>query len=305
MVSQKLPLRVGAPADSAPLVNCQGASSRGPVRTDHIFYKLFQAFPDTLFELLGVEQVSRPGSYSFDSVEVKETALRIDGVFVPTLPGQPHYFAEVQFQKDRDIYWRLFTEVLLYLRESAPQGDWRAVLIFPGPAQDTEVPAALSSLAADERFVRVYLDEVAFEEDSPLGVSLVGLVVEEIGTFPGRATRLIKRTREQLPAGEVRRRALEFIETIIVYKLQYGPEEVRAMFTMDELEQTPYVQGLMAEARREAKRETLLQLLHQKFGSLDSELVQRITAVQDEHQLSQLAITVLNAPDLESFCAQL
>ncbi|UFP96866.1 DUF2887 domain-containing protein [Gloeobacter morelensis MG652769] len=33
-------------------------------------------------------------------MEVKETALRIDGVFVPTLPGQPHYFAEVQFQKD-------------------------------------------------------------------------------------------------------------------------------------------------------------------------------------------------------------
>ncbi|WP_230841815.1 hypothetical protein [Gloeobacter morelensis] len=98
---------------------------------------------------------------------------------------------------------------------------------------------------------------------------------------------------------------LEFIEPIIVYKLQYGPQGVRAMFTMDELEQTPYVQGLMAEARREVRRETLLQLLHEKFGPLGDELVQRIAAIQDEQQLSQLAITVLNAPDLESFCAQL
>ncbi|MBC8123149.1 MAG: DUF2887 domain-containing protein [Gemmatimonadaceae bacterium] len=153
------------------------------------------------------------------------------------------------------------------------------------------------------------LNEIAIDEGSPLGLSLIGLVVEDVSTFPQRARRLLERTREQLPAGEARRRVLEFIETIIVYKLQYGPEEIRAMFTMDELDATPYMQGIKAEARSEAKREakceTLLQLLHEKFGPLSDELVQRIASVQDEEQLGQLSIVVLHAPDLESFCAQL
>ncbi|UFP93843.1 Rpn family recombination-promoting nuclease/putative transposase [Gloeobacter morelensis] len=282
------------------------------MRTDHVFYKLLQAFPETLFALAGVPPPA-PGGYRFESVEVKATALRIDGVLVPNVPTQPYYFAEVQFQKDKEIYWRLFTELLLYMRRSAPEGDWRAVLIFPNRTLDVQVPAALRALALDERFVQVYLDEIAVEEDSPLGLSLVRLVVEQVSTFPARARRLLERTREQLPQGEAQRRVLELIESIIVYKLRYGPEEIEAMFTLDELENTPYVQGKMAQARREAereakreaKREMLLQLLQEKFAPLPDELVQRVAAIPDEQQLVQLSIALLNAPDLESFGTQL
>lgn len=182
------------------------------MRTDHIFYKLFQTFPETLFELLGAEQLPQRAAT-----------------------------ASMRSRSKRPLY---------------------------------------ASTGSSSQPCR----------DSPT-------------TSPRSSSKKI--AREQLPPGETRRRVLEFIEPIIVYKLQYGPQGVRAMFTMDELEQTPYVQGLMAEARREVRRETLLQLLHEKFGPLGDELVQRIAAIQDEQQLSQLAITVLNAPDLESFCAQL
>ncbi|BAC88300.1 DUF2887 domain-containing protein [Gloeobacter violaceus] len=273
------------------------------MRTDHIFYKLFQAFPETLFELIGIEQTPLPGSYAFDAVEVKETALRIDGVFVPAVSGQPHYFAEVQFQKDTDIYWRLFTELLLYLRGSAPQGDWRAVLIFAGRNLDVDVPTALLDLAGGPRFERVYLDELAVAEDGPLGLSLVGLVVEDVRTFPGRARQLLERTREQLPPGEARRRALEFIETIIVYKLRYGPEEIRAMFTLDELEQTPYVQGIKAEAGHEARLSLVLRQLHRRVGALEPGVVERIGGLADG-QIDALAEALLEfrcAADLQSW----
>lgn len=138
------------------------------MRTDHIFYKLLRAFPETLFVLAGTLPPAA-GEYRFDSVEVKETALRIDGVLVPSSTNQPYYFAEVQFQADKDIYWRLFTELLMYMRQSAPEGDWRAVLIFPNRTLDVEAPMALSTLAMDERLVRVYLDEIAVEEDGPRG----------------------------------------------------------------------------------------------------------------------------------------
>jgi predicted transposase/invertase (TIGR01784 family) len=278
------------------------------MRTDHIFYKIFKAFPETLFALLDVP-MSDFCSYVFDSVEVKETALRIDGVFVPNDPGQPYCFVEVQFQVDAEIYWRLFAELLLYMRQGAPQGDWRAVIVFAHRTLDVRVPPALSTLAADGRFQRVYLNELVIDENASLGLSLMRLVVEQEGIFPERARRLLERAREQFPVGEARRQALEFIETIIVYKLQYSLKEIRAMFSLNELKQTSYVQGLIAEAkaeaRREAERETLLRLLHEKFGALPEALTQRIAAVQDEQQLAQLSVAVLKVSDLDSFSAYL
>jgi len=52
------------------------------LRTDTIFYQLFQTFPTLLMELLGEDPASI-ASYQFTSVEVKEKAFRFDGVFLP------------------------------------------------------------------------------------------------------------------------------------------------------------------------------------------------------------------------------
>jgi predicted transposase/invertase (TIGR01784 family) len=78
------------------------------VKTDSIFYRLFQEFPSIFFELIG-EPAQEANAYQFSSVEVKQTAFRIDGVFLPTQEGDnPLYFVEVQFQTDAEIYARLF-----------------------------------------------------------------------------------------------------------------------------------------------------------------------------------------------------
>ena len=52
------------------------------MRTETIFYQLFQTFPTLLMELLGEDPASI-ASYQFTSVEVKEKAFRFDGVFLP------------------------------------------------------------------------------------------------------------------------------------------------------------------------------------------------------------------------------
>ncbi|WP_235006731.1 Rpn family recombination-promoting nuclease/putative transposase [Calothrix rhizosoleniae] len=80
------------------------------MKTDTIFYTLPQNLPSVLFKLL--EQPATLAScYEFSSVEVKELARCIDGVFLPKsdFPGEPIYFVEVQFQTDEDLYWRLIT----------------------------------------------------------------------------------------------------------------------------------------------------------------------------------------------------
>lgn len=70
------------------------------MKTDTIFYQIFQNFPGIFFELIG-EPAATGDVYEFISVEVKQTAFRIDGLFLPEpgLTQQPIYFLEVQFQK--------------------------------------------------------------------------------------------------------------------------------------------------------------------------------------------------------------
>ncbi|CCH95993.1 conserved hypothetical protein [Microcystis aeruginosa PCC 9717] len=52
------------------------------MKTDKIFYTLFQVFPELLFQLLG-KSPNLAQNYQFKSVEIKELAFRLDGVFIP------------------------------------------------------------------------------------------------------------------------------------------------------------------------------------------------------------------------------
>jgi predicted transposase YdaD len=52
------------------------------MKRDSLFYKIFQQSPTLLFELLQTRPANET-AYRFDSVEVKETSFRIDGVFLP------------------------------------------------------------------------------------------------------------------------------------------------------------------------------------------------------------------------------
>ena len=83
------------------------------MKTDSLLYRIFKTAPVIFFDLIGQ---STPGGYEFRSVEIKQTAHRIDGVFLPPNDRSdlPIYFAEFQFQDDGYIYHRLFAEIFLY-----------------------------------------------------------------------------------------------------------------------------------------------------------------------------------------------
>jgi predicted transposase/invertase (TIGR01784 family) len=76
--------------------------------------------------------------YHFESVELKQTAFRLDGVFrpPPEQPDWPLYFIEVQFQRQADFYPRLFAEIFLYLHQHQPVHPWRAVVLYPSRGID-------------------------------------------------------------------------------------------------------------------------------------------------------------------------
>ena len=79
------------------------------MKTDTLFYEIFQMQPRLLLELAGQEG-NDIGAYDFRSVEIKQTAQRIDGLLIPKVDrlNSPVYFNEIQFQKDVEIYHRFF-----------------------------------------------------------------------------------------------------------------------------------------------------------------------------------------------------
>lgn len=94
-----------------------------------LFYELFQAAPQTFFELL---QMTPACPYRFESITVKTAEKRIDGVLEPMLEDQPIYFLEVQAFPDDVIYWRVMREVATYFEQRPQQKDraWQAIVLW-------------------------------------------------------------------------------------------------------------------------------------------------------------------------------
>lgn len=63
------------------------------MKTDTLFYRLFQAYPALALEVAGIV-VDDPQGYQFRAEEVKETAFRLDGLLIPppTTPQAPLVF---------------------------------------------------------------------------------------------------------------------------------------------------------------------------------------------------------------------
>ena len=146
------------------------------MKTDKIFYTLFQVFPELLFQLLG-ESPNMAQNYQFKSVEIKELAFRLDGVFIPDAdhPDYPLYFVEIQFQKDEDFYWRFITQIFLYLKQYKPERTCCPVIIWGRRRLDTGFPLAYQNLLNLEQMQRIYLDEIEGESPPSLGISILQL----------------------------------------------------------------------------------------------------------------------------------
>ena len=130
------------------------------MRTDTIFYQLFLLFDGLLFELLGEPPENAKG-YRFSSVEVKEKAFRLDGIFIPDQDDKLIYFAEFQFQLKPDFYWEFLSEITIYLNQYRPSQDWRAVALFPHPSfEPKQLTKYHQELIESQRILTISLHEL-------------------------------------------------------------------------------------------------------------------------------------------------
>ena len=226
------------------------------MRRDSIFYKLFQQSPTLLFELL-TNPPTNADAYRFDSVAVKEPKFEIDGVFLPpeNEGAGVVYFCEVQFQKDEQLYERVFAESSLYFyRNRARFSDWQVVIIYPTRSIEQSDIHPHRTLLNGNQVHRVYLDELGDIRDLPLWVALMVLTTVDEEQAPAQARYLLTRTRQEVPSTSSHA-IIEMVTTIMVYKFeQLSQREVESMLGIT-LQQTRVYREIKEEGIKEGIKE--------------------------------------------------
>jgi predicted transposase/invertase (TIGR01784 family) len=248
------------------------------VKTDSLFYQIFLRFPDSFFDLIGQPQPVS-ANYQFTSQEVKQLSFRLDGLFMALREDsqQPLYLVEVQFQPDDTLYYRLFAELFLFLKQYRPPHPWQIVVIYPHRRVEREQSLHFGEILNLSSVRRIYLDELAAGDNPSLGIGVIKLVVESETAAVRTAQTLIERTREEITDQSSQRQLIDLIESIIIYKLpQKSREEIEAMFGLSDLKQTRVYQEALAEGEerglQEGERLVVENLLRVRFGELDPEI---------------------------------
>ena len=249
------------------------------MRTDTIFYELFQTCPGLLFELIG-KQPTLAQAYQFTSVEVKELARTMDGLFLPTnvSSNQPIYFLEVQFQKDNNFYWRFLTELFVYIGQYKPQQDWQAVVVWAKRSLDPGVPIHYQPLLASNHIKQVYLDELEQIKTGSVQLDIVKLVVESEAKASQQVKPLMTRAIQEVGDESLRRDVIELIEKVLVYKFtnKSRKELHKMIYTESEWKQSKLYKSLKEEATKDAREEVKQQLEQEVKQQLEQEVKQQL-----------------------------
>ncbi len=201
------------------------------MKSDSLFYTFFQTLPEALFMLSG-EDSTNAAAYRFQSIEVKDHAFRLDGVLALPDFSSVYFFVEVQYQRDKRFYSRLFAEVMIFLHQHRPKGHWRAVVVYPKRSIDTGLPNDYEEYLASGRLKIVYLNEL-----SPEALQTYPLTLLQIINAPARKADIASALRATLPSIQASARATghyddmqRLLAKIVTAKLpKLSFEEIEAM----------------------------------------------------------------------------
>jgi predicted transposase/invertase (TIGR01784 family) len=226
------------------------------MKTDSLFYRIFRYAPTLFFALID-QPAATARAYKFDSIEIKQTAFRLDGVFVPKAKrsDRPIYFVEAQLQRDRKFYWRFFAEVGLFLRQETPKQDWRGVVIWGKRNHDPGVPNHWREFVQSQRVQIIYLDELASDE-ADLNTKVFQLLVAKQRQSIPQAREIMTLLKPPIVTGDLQSELVDLIETILVYKFpNRTKEEIIAMLGTDDLKKTRFYKDVFAEGQEEGREQ--------------------------------------------------
>jgi predicted transposase/invertase (TIGR01784 family) len=289
------------------------------MRTDTLFYQLFQSFRTLLFELID-RPIADAEGYQFTTAEIKEKAFRFDGIFIPTTDDKPIFFIEVQFQPKNDFYWEYLSEIFLYLNQYRPINKWQAVAIFAKRNCEPEIVDHVQEMINSNRIIRVYLEDWLNQETNSLTIAIIQLILAPQNQAPELARQINDKVQQELDP-DLQDQVVKFIETVLVYKFpKLSRQEIEAMFTFNDLKNTRVYQDAKQEGLQLGKQEglqlgkqeglqlgeqrglqrqvaMLVRMLTRKFGKLSPRTKNRITKLSVT-QLENLAEVIFDLQTL-------
>jgi len=283
------------------------------MRTDTLFFTIFKKFPFLFFELIGrsAEDAQR---YQFYSLELKQAAFRLDGLFLPQedIDENPIYFVEVQFQKDAWFYARLFAEIFAFLYQEKVLTDWYAVAIYPSRKKEADITKPYHRLLDKGQVIRIYLDDIEYQAERFWGLNIFRLIDVPTEEAKQLTKRLIKEGEEKLSDALLRRELFEMVETILIYKFpQLTRKEVETMFDLIDIKETKIYQEAFEEGKLEGKLEGIQEgmlegkleviemVLDSKFGIEGLRLLPEIRKVKDMDILETIRVALRSAKTVE------
>jgi predicted transposase/invertase (TIGR01784 family) len=247
------------------------------LKTDSIFFQIFKTDPGILFELLG-QSPDLAQNYDFRSVEIKQIAFRIDGVFLPKTDAadQTVWFLEVQFQKDPVFYQRFFGEIYFYLNLHPETVDWQAVVIFPRRSIESANQHVYRANLNSDQVHRIYLEDFNALATESLGIGLMQLILADNNDAVTQVQALLSKTQNQVQTDPKIAAIMDIIETIVVYKFpKLSRNEIKRMFSLSELRETKVYQ----EGRQEGEQSLVLRLLTRRIGNVTPELAVKVQSL--------------------------
>ena len=279
------------------------------MKTDTLFYQLFQSFHTLLFELID-RPIADAEGYQFTTAEIKEKAFRFDGIFIPTTDDKPIFFLEVQFQPKNDFYWEYLSEIFLYLNQYRPANKWQAVAIFAKRNCEPEIIEHVQEMITSNRIIRVYLEDWLQQEANSLTIAIIQLILAPEAQTPELAKQINEKVQRE-PDIDLQDQVVKFIETVLVYKFpRLSRQEIEAMFTFNDLKNTRVYQDAKQEGLQLGKQEglqrqvaMLLKILNRKFGKLSPRTTNRITklSVMQLENLAEVIFDLQTVADLNDW----
>lgn len=169
----------------------------------------------------------------------------------------------MQFQVDEELYYRLFSELFLYIRQYQPPHPWRVVIIYPSRNIEREQSFQFQEILDCNRVTRIYIDEIPADE-ATLGVKIIQLILESEENAISSAQRLITQAQATLLPTSLQHDIIDLIQTIVIYKLsQYSREEIAQMLGLNDIKQTRFYQETRQETLLEERKRIIQRLTNQ------------------------------------------
>lgn len=218
------------------------------MKRDSLWFRLFQDLPSCFFRMIG-RSADDARRYTLDAIEYKETAVRLDGVFLPRKPEiDPAFIWEAQYYASEKVYANLLSKVGRFLEHGNPKQDWVAVVIYPNRAFEQKNLRPYRCLIESDQLVRIYLDELPPALPDQLEMGILEIIAAQPAVALEKARVLVPRLKASTRPPDVLHHVIQFIETIILYQFpKLTRKEIEAMLQVSDVRETRVFQEALEE----------------------------------------------------------